>query len=188
MSIGCDPSSLQLQECNIVGRLTRRYPKAEAASSRDPCDLTPVGRSPTIRAVLRRLTVATLTLALQAGAWTAPWVHAHLGEHVADHHHGRVIHAHMPQEASSEHARHGRSQESNAPEARAADEGASIGLQVFVAVQSQPLTTAGITSPGVQLPTPPVHAAKISVPVAGGHDPPTLTSLSSRAPPLPTLS
>ena len=157
-----------------------------AKISGDARDLTPVRGSPTIKAVVRRLTAAALTLALQAGAWTAPWVHAHLDEHDADHHQGRVIHAHLPEESWD--ARHRPSLESNVAEAHAADDGTSIDLQVFVAVQSPPQTAPGLSAPGFELPTPPVHAAKVSVPAEGGHDPPTRTSISSRAPPLPTLS
>ena len=43
----------------------------------------------------RRLLAISLTIALQAGALTAPLVHAHLDDHHDDHHAAGPVHAHL---------------------------------------------------------------------------------------------
>lgn len=133
--------------------------------------------------MLRQIAVGMLALALQASAWTAPWVHAHLDEHDTGHHHGRVIHVHLPHAAPSAEAR-ATWQDRNAVNAPAADAETPFGVHAFIAVPSEPVTAPPATMQAVfTLTVPSPRAGMVSLPHARDNDPPALTAFAARAPP-----
>ena len=136
----------------------------------------------------RQATAVALAIGVQVGAWCAPWLHAHVDEHEnANHHQGRVVHAHLPGHSPlSEHRSHA-SGDLIPPEIGLDDE-RSILLQVFVAVEQHSTPRAAVATAVFDLVTPPERHASVQVPAVGGHDPPSTGSQASRAPPASTLS
>lgn len=128
--------------------------------------------------MLRKLIAVGLSVAVQAAALGAPLVHAHLGGHESDHHHGRqAVHAHLFGHPSThQHPAARRSLDDN-------DAERTVYLQLFVAVgvASFELPPAVVSS--FDLSVPVTAAPRAQLHVVHGHDPPSGKSLSSRAPP-----
>jgi hypothetical protein len=131
--------------------------------------------------VFRKVIAVGLSVAVQAAALGAPLVHAHLGGHESEHHHGRqAVHAHLSGHHShpSAHQRHASRRNFDDDDAESA-----VYLQLFVAVgvASFELPPAVISS--FDLTVPIAAAPRALLHVVHGHDPPSARSLSSRAPP-----
>jgi hypothetical protein len=120
------------------------------------------------------MTVA-LALAVPAAAVRAPFLHAHPDEHATDHHAAPAVHAHF--------SSHGHTTRTSGPAIGDADHDRAVRLQLFVAVAAAAFALAATPSEYFVLPVPAITAAHRPVHVVHGHDPPALTSLSSRAPP-----
>lgn len=128
--------------------------------------------------MLLKLIAGGLAAAVQAAALGAPLVHAHLGGHESDHHHGRqAVHAHLSGHASS-HQHH-----SGARRLDDNDAERTVYLQLFVAVgvASFQLPPAVVSSFDLTLPV--AAAPRDRLQVVHGHDPPSGRLLPSRAPP-----
>jgi hypothetical protein len=79
-------------------------------------------------------------------------------------------------------ARHHQSHPSDAPTIEAPDYDRAIFLNAFVGVAS-PLTAFGVTHALFELPVPPERPANRVAETVRSHDPPSVCSLASRAPP-----
>jgi hypothetical protein len=126
--------------------------------------------------VIRRVLALGLALAVQGGAVCAPFLHAHVD---ADHddHHSTSVHAHFSSHAPAHVEHEGVSVEE-------ADRDHAIYLQVFVAVEASPFQSPDIPRATFAL-TPVVELApRTFVIVTHGHDPPLVSALDSRPPPL----
>ena len=94
-----------------------------------------------------------------------------------------MVHAHAsPHGVSGDDARRA-SDDSNGRHVEAAGGDAWVALQAFVAVAPVQQTPPATIAAAFLFPTPPVQAAKDSVYVTGGHDPPPRSLQSARAPP-----
>lgn len=125
---------------------------------------------------MRKVIAIGLSLAVQAAALSAPLVHAHPDDHATEHHGGRAVHTHWAGHTHSTYP-------SDAPAVATDDDDRAVFLNVFVAVASSMVPDLGITSGVYQVPTPGERAAHRGVDSSHSHDPPLITSLSSRAPP-----
>ncbi|MBI4263661.1 MAG: hypothetical protein HY657_04755 [Acidobacteria bacterium] len=130
--------------------------------------------------MLRKLIAIGLSAALQAAAVGAPLVHAHPDDHATEHHGVSVVHAHVAGHARLAHSRQSHPAHRSLADA---DHEQAFYLPLFVAVAPPlvPFVAAIVTS--VDLPVPAESVAHRSVRVVHGHDPPTIGSLPSRAPP-----
>jgi len=134
--------------------------------------------------VLRKLIAVGLSVALEAAALGAPLVHAHVGGHESEHHHGRqAMHAHLPGH-SSPHA-HPAAHQHNASRLSFDDNDAerTVYLQLFVAVGASSFELPPSMVSSFTLTLPIKAAPRDRLQVVHGHDPPFGRSLSSRAPP-----
>jgi hypothetical protein len=132
--------------------------------------------------VLRKLIAVGLTVAVQVAALGAPLVHAHVGGHESEHHHGRqAVHAHLPG-----HASHAASHQHRASRRSFHDNDAerTVYLQLFVAVGAASFELPPAVATSFALTVPIATAPRDLLRVVHGHDPPARRSLSSRAPPL----
>ena len=125
--------------------------------------------------MIRRFTAIALAVAVQAYALTAPFMHAHLDDHDADHHAAPEVHSHF-----SAHATH---HAAGATEVGEDDHDRPVYLQLFVAVDPEPAPAAGIVISAYDLPAPAEARAHVPVKVVHGLDPPFFTLLPARAPP-----
>ena len=135
-----------------------------------------------MRAVLRRLIAIGLSAAVHAAALSAPLVHAHVGGHESDPHHGRgALHAHLPG-----HPSHAASHPHRASPRSLADNDAerTVYLQLFVAVGAASFELPPAVASSYELPVPIAPSPRDLLRVVHGLDPPAGRSLSSRAPPL----
>ena len=126
--------------------------------------------------VTRTLTAVGLSVAIPLGALCAPLVHAHPDDVDTDHHRAHEVHAHFT----------GHSTLSTFPDGARFDdhEGErAVYLQLFVAVPQASFDTPAAAVTCFDLGAPAESPARHSLRVVHGHDPPTLTSLPSRAPP-----
>lgn len=126
---------------------------------------------------VRKVIAVALALAVQTTGLTAPFVHAHPDDHTTDHHDGHAIHAHAAGHAPAHDP-------TNAPSLGAEDHDRAVYVNAFVAV-----AVASFSAPEVELTTfelaaPVERAAYRPVEILRTHDPPALTSVPSRAPPL----
>jgi hypothetical protein len=125
---------------------------------------------------VRKLIALALTLAVQGAALTGPLVHAHPDDHASEHHGGRAVHTHW-----SGHARH--SHPTGTPALSADDHDRAVFLNAFVAVATSPMPSPGATQDVFELPVPAERTAHRGIEVVRSHDPPSIRTLSSRAPP-----
>lgn len=130
-------------------------------------------------AVFRKGFALALSIAVPFAALCAPPVHAHVDDH------GGEIHAHYSPHSShatthdhdgSERARPTHVEESENDEQ-------AVFLQLFVAVSAQAFALPAVTPPPLELAPPAEAGLPARFQVVHGHDPPSLTSLPSRAPP-----
>ena len=126
--------------------------------------------------VIRRVLALGLALAVQGGALCAPLLHAHVD---ADHddHHQTSVHAHFSSHAPAPVEHDGVSIEE-------ADRDHAIYLQVFVAVETSLFATPVLPRATFALTTLVTRAPRIFAIVTHGHDPPLVSALDSRPPPL----
>jgi len=128
--------------------------------------------------VFRKLIAVGLAAAVQAAALGAPLVHAHLGGHDSDHHHGhQAVHAHLSGHSWS-HQNHG-----NRPTIDDNDGERTVYLQLFVALDVAAFQLPPAVVSSFDLTVPVAAAPRAVLHVVHGHDPPSGRSLSSRAPP-----
>ena len=130
--------------------------------------------------MFRRFVALGLVLGLQSFAWAGSGVHAHLDTHGTDHHDGRVVHAHAashaaPTAAGDDHAVD--------IDLHAPDDGAVLALDPFVAVEGASLEHVALAAVAFAALAPDQLVAKGRLDADGGHDPPFLSSRSTRAPP-----
>lgn len=125
---------------------------------------------------MRKTITFALSLAVLAAALSAPLVHAHPDNHATDHHGGRAVHTHWAGHAQSQDT-------SDAPALGTDDHDRAVFLNAFVAVAASPLPAQAVTPGAFELPVPAERAAHRILDVVRSHDPPSLRSLSSRAPP-----
>jgi hypothetical protein len=131
--------------------------------------------------VIRRGLACVLTLAVQAAATMAPFAHAHLDDHATDHHGGaRAIHSHFGQH--HHHDAH-RLPPTHGPAIEDPDDDTPVVFPLFVAVGGQSFEVRPAALTFVALPAPMESPAHRSVQVVHGHDPPSVLSRPSRAPP-----
>jgi hypothetical protein len=109
-------------------------------------------------------------------ALCAPLVHAHPDDRATEHHAGRTVHTHWAVHAQSHHS-------SDAPALEDDDHDRAVFLNAFVAVSGSTLPALGLAQGVFDLRIPAERRAHRAVEVVHGHDPPSLRSLSSRAPP-----
>ena len=121
-------------------------------------------------------------MAVQAAALGAPLVHAHVGGHESEHHHGRqAVHAHLSGHASHAASHH----QHRAGRLNFDDNDAerAVYLQMFVAVGVASFELPPALASSFVLTVPIAAAPRDRLRVVHGHDPPARRSLSSRAPP-----
>ena len=124
-------------------------------------------------AVIRKLCAAGLAVAIPLATLGTPPVHVHMGDGAARH----VVHAHF----SSHHAS---PTPTNRPGLyRAKGQGDTLFLQLFVAMAAHTFSAPFVVASPIELSRPSDMGANRHVEGGRGHDPPTLVSLPSRAPP-----
>jgi hypothetical protein len=121
------------------------------------------------------MTAVALAIAVQAAGLSAPLTHAHPDEHTTEHHGGRTVHSHW--------AGHAQSHSSETLALEPTDHDRALFLNAFVAVATSSLSTPGLTHDSFELAVPPERAAHQVVETVRSHDPPSIASLSPRAPP-----
>jgi hypothetical protein len=125
---------------------------------------------------VRKVLAVALSLAVQAAGLSAPVVHAHPDEHATAHHSGRAVHSHWGGHAHSQH-------QSDAPAVGASERDRAVFLDAFVAVAVSAFPAPALMAAMNELPIPAERSAHRTIEITHGHDPPSLRSLSSRAPP-----
>ena len=103
-------------------------------------------------------------------------MHAHLDELDTDHHRAHEIHAHVTGHSSLPTSTDGPRFDDHEAER-------VVSLQLFVAVAQASFDVPPAVVASWQLGTPAETAARHSLRIAHGHDPPLVSSLGSRAPP-----
>lgn len=128
---------------------------------------------------MRKAVALALSLAVQAAALGAPLVHTHPDEHATAHHAGRSMHVHWSGHGQPHH----HDDHTDGPAFGIADEDRAVFVNVFVAVPV-PLFSVPSPAPAVfTLAVPAERASERGLDVVRSHDPPSLHSLPSRAPP-----
>jgi hypothetical protein len=127
---------------------------------------------------MRRVLAMSLAVALQAGALSAPFVHAHVDDH--DEHHATSVHAHVAGHARSHHDH----DDHDGITVADTDHDRAVYLQVFVAVEAPPFQTPDLPRASFGLTPVLDRAPRIYAIVTHGHDPPLVNALDSRPPPL----
>lgn len=123
---------------------------------------------------VRKMLALALSVAVQAAALGAPFVHAHPDEHATGHHAGRAVHTHWA--GHSHHSPDG-------PVLGTADHDRAVFVNAFVAVAMSVFHVPMVAPDTIDLPVPAEREAHRAVDIAHGHDPPVFRSLPSRAPP-----
>ena len=125
---------------------------------------------------MRKVIALALSLAVQATALSAPLVHAHPDDHATEHHGSRTVHTHWAGHAQSHDT-------SDTPAFGTDDHDRAVFLNAFVAVAASSLPAQAIAPDAFELPVPAERPAHRILEVVRSHDPPSLRSVSSRAPP-----
>ena len=139
----------------------------------------------------RRLLALSLSAALPVGAICAPLLHAHADDHHDIHHLGIRIHAHLgghgPKKHADDHSHEGLNRHAS-PGGSAFEDDSGLeqvtSVQLFVASQTDTVKAARPEPLGVALLIPSESVLHLSLRVSHGHDPPFVSRLSSRAPPV----
>lgn len=127
---------------------------------------------------MRKVLAVALSLALPAASLSAPFVHAHPDDHATAHHDGHAVHVHLAGHHSPpHHPATGQTVEDD-------DHDRAVYVNAFVAVAAAVFSAPEFVVISFDLPVPTEQAAHRPVDVVHSHDPPSLRSLSSRAPPL----
>jgi hypothetical protein len=127
--------------------------------------------------VIRRVLALGLAFAVEGGAVCAPFLHAHVDtDH--DDHHTTSVHAHFASHAPAHVEHDGVSVED------ADRDDHAIYLQVFVAVETSPFETPVLPRATFAVRPLVMRAPRIFAIVTHGHDPPLVSALDSRPPPL----
>lgn len=133
---------------------------------------------------LRKAVAVVLVLAVQGGALVAPLVHAHPDDHATGHHRVRTIHSHFSGH-SHEHRDAHATAHSDRPAVQAAtDNDRAIYLGPFLAVAAPSFNSPALVHIAFRLGVPAEIPAHEAFEVYHGHDPPILTTLPARAPPI----
>ncbi|MDA1183493.1 MAG: hypothetical protein O2930_02465 [Acidobacteria bacterium] len=133
----------------------------------------------------RALTAVTLSLAIPLGALSAPLLHAHSPLVGTDHHDAPEIHAHWGGHTHGHGPRDGVVPGGVELDDRESE--GAVSLQLFVAVAQASFDVPPAVVASVDVEVPAEAAAHDPLRVVHGHDPPSLSSTGSRAPP-PFLS
>ena len=128
--------------------------------------------------IVRNVIAAVLSLVLTAAGVCAPFVHAHPDDHATAHHDGQAVHVHLAgHHSSARHTGTGRTVEGD-------DHDRAVYVSAFVAVAVVAFSVPGSVATAVAVPIPAERAAHSPVDVVHTDDPPSLRSVSPRAPPL----
>jgi hypothetical protein len=128
--------------------------------------------------IVRKVIAAVLSLGLPVAGLCALFVHAHPDDHATAHHDGQAVHAHVAgHRAPSQHAETGQTLEDD-------DHDRAVYVSAFVAVAVATFSAPEFVATSLELPVPTERAAHRPVDVVHSHDPPSVHSLTSRAPPL----
>ena len=122
-------------------------------------------------------------MALQAGALSAPLVHAHPDDHHADHHPANAIHAHLDGHAPHSHAD---ASEGRAILAEEAPERA-VAMPLFVAEQADTATEPALAESRFGLPSAGDSLMRRRPDDLRSHGPPASPATSPRAPPVSSV-
>ena len=125
---------------------------------------------------MRKIVAVVLALTVQGAALTGPLVHAHPDEHATAHHGGGTVHTHWAGHLQSADHSH-----TLALGTEDRDRWIAVGALVAVAgsIQSAPAVVHAV----FVLPIPVERAPHRGIEVVRSHDPPSIRSLPSRAPP-----
>jgi hypothetical protein len=133
------------------------------------------------RPVIRRVQSLALALAVIGGAVCAPFLHAHTDDASAprrdDDHHSTSVHAHFSSHAPAPVQHEGVSVEES-------ERDHAIYLQAFVAVEAVVFQSPDLPRVTFALIPTLERAPRVPVIVTHGHDPPLVSALDSRPPPL----
>jgi hypothetical protein len=124
---------------------------------------------------MRRCVALALAVAVQAMLVELPALHAHLDDHVTDHHHARTIHAHFEQHHSP--------RPHDQPGFEADDHDSAVSFTATTALASKWFSAAVLTTAIADVSAAFRPKVMPSFEVTHGHDPPWIASLASRAPP-----
>jgi len=127
--------------------------------------------------VTRSIVAVVLCVAFEASALTMPFTHAHTDDHASAHHAAHAVHSHFSSHAS--HHVHSTGPVIDDDD----DDDQAIYLQLFVAVNPQPMPVGGTALTVFELPKPAERPVQSPLVVVHGHDPPLSHSLAPRAPP-----
>ena len=128
----------------------------------------------------RRLLSFGLCIALQVGALSAPFVHAHLGDEHEDHHRTGRVHTHL--EGHGHEARPA----SELPAIHAEEEdGQVLRVPLFVAAQNDASFLPALAETTFAVSSVPVSSLRTPPEVVRSHGPPSLDRSAPRAPPAP---
>jgi hypothetical protein len=125
--------------------------------------------------VIRRCIALALAVAVQAMLVELPALHAHLDNHVTEHHQSRTIHSHFDEHHSIR--RH------DGLRIQTGDHDAAVSFIAIAALTTTSFTTIGLTVATAVLPTPVIRVVAPTFEVTHAHDPPWAGSLPARAPP-----
>ena len=133
---------------------------------------------------MRQVIAVVLVLAVQGGALVAPLVHAHPDDHATGHHRAGTIHSHFSGH-SHEHEDAHATADSRQQAVRAADDtDRAIYLGPFLAVAARSFNNPVLVHGAFRVSVPAEIPAHEVFEVYHGHDPPVLTALPPRAPPI----
>ena len=125
--------------------------------------------------MIRRCIALALAVAVQAMLVELPTLHAHLDDHVTEHHHSRTIHSHFNEHHSVPRQ--------DGLRIETGDHNAAVSFIAIAALTAKSFTTIGLTVAIAELATPATETVTRSFEVTHAHDPPWLASLPARAPP-----
>jgi hypothetical protein len=128
----------------------------------------------------RRLLSFGLSIAIQVGALTAPFVHAHLGDQHEDHHRAGRVHTHL-----DGHAQEARPA-SGLPAMHAeGEDGQVLRVPLFVAAQNDASLLTALVETIFAVSSVPVSSMRTPPEVVRSHGPPPVDRTAPRAPPAP---
>jgi hypothetical protein len=128
--------------------------------------------------VFRRLTAAALAVLVQVGAICAPLLHVHLDADETEHHHGQTLHAHLSGLHVDVPVRPGPIVDHQE------DAGRTVAAQIFVSAAADPFSLPAVPPQAFVLLIPPAHPSGRTPHTTHATDPPSLSLISPRAPPL----
>lgn len=128
--------------------------------------------------MIRRLTAAVLVVLVQCGALSAPLLHVHLDDRETGHHHGQALHAHL-----DAHHEEIEFQFPGPVFDHPDDAGRTVEAALFVAAAIDTFAIPVVAPPSFTLVVAAARLIRRTDQISHAHDPPSLASLPSRAPP-----